>query len=266
VGGSYSHIDQKKSLAIAQQRLEQAERKLQKVQRWIPELEKQKHECRTALQGLANLIEINLPKKRTQIDQMIYSLESYMDVTVPEFDIPPAMAAYDGDEDMSKPAERKKEKSPETIPDLYKRLRDRNPLSNLTHEIRFTNSEINLFEIKDNDQALDVIAKYKIEDQKRGNNVTIIVDDSVNTSNFIFVEKVAVGPGDKTNIYIAPIESDHAATYSAYTITDYLQWNPTWHALFLLPVHWMILFQDGWITHIFNADETMIYTMRDNSM
>lgn len=266
MGGSYSHIDQKKALAIAQSRFEQAESKLKKVHHWIPILEKQMHECRTTLQGLSNLIQIDLSKKRTQIDQMIYSLESYMDVTVPELEVSSAMAALDSHDDMSKPAKQKKEEPSENMPDLYKRLHDRNPFNKLTNEICFRNSEIKLFDIKNSDKALDVMDKYKTEDQWAGENATIIVDDRVISSNFIFVEIVAVGKKRKANIYIAPVESIDLTSCSAYTMTDYLQWNPTWHDLFLLPEDWIILFKNGWVANIFNSDKNLIYKMCDHSI
>ena len=40
MGGTYSFIDEKKALAVAQRALEEAEKKLQDIQRWIPLLER----------------------------------------------------------------------------------------------------------------------------------------------------------------------------------------------------------------------------------
>jgi len=264
-GGAYSHIDQKKAMAFAQRRLEQAEDKLKKIQKWIPKLEKQMYECRTALQGLANLVRIDLPKKRTQIDQMIYSLESYMDVKAPEIQIPSAMGSLDSHDDMSKPVEQKQEQSSESVLDIYRRLCDRNPVSSLTNEIRIKESKIKLFDIEDGDQAFDVLCKYKVSEKEIRDNVTIIIEDSVSTSNFIFIEKIAVDKDKHTHIYIAPVESNDSMGYSALAISNFLRWNPTWLDVFLLPVDWMILFKNGWVLNIFDADGTMLYQMRDDS-
>ena len=69
-GGHSSYIDEKKALAAAQRRFDEAQDKLNKVRSWIPKLEKEGDDCRTALQGLANFINVDLPNKRTQIDQI----------------------------------------------------------------------------------------------------------------------------------------------------------------------------------------------------
>ncbi|MHC4754556.1 MAG: hypothetical protein ACYTBP_05380, partial [Planctomycetota bacterium] len=92
-------VDEKKAVAAAQRRFDEAEDKLKKVHNWIPKLEKESYACRGALRGLSNLIEIELPNRRTQIDEMICALESYMSVSAPSAAGPDASVRADnGDE------------------------------------------------------------------------------------------------------------------------------------------------------------------------
>jgi hypothetical protein len=94
-GGHLSFIDEKKALAAAQRRFEEAEDKLNKIRRWIPLLEKEGNDCRASLQGLSALISVDLPNERAHIDQMIYALESYVNLEAPLPPSPQAVAAPD---------------------------------------------------------------------------------------------------------------------------------------------------------------------------
>jgi hypothetical protein len=94
VSGSHSsHIDEKKAVAAAQRRFDEAEDKLRKIHHWIPLLEKEGDECLGALQGLSMLINLDIPNRRAQIDQMIYALESYVNVDTPMLTTPETSAA-----------------------------------------------------------------------------------------------------------------------------------------------------------------------------
>jgi hypothetical protein len=102
LGGHNSFIDEKRAVARAEQRFEEAQNKFNKVKSWIPRLETQSYDCRGALQGLANLITIDLPNRRTEIDQMIYALESYVGLVTP-------MAGGSEEQTMARPVQEEEE-------------------------------------------------------------------------------------------------------------------------------------------------------------
>jgi hypothetical protein len=83
LGGKASCIDEKKAFAAAKRRLEEAEEKIQNVQRWIPRLEKEAFMYQGAAQGLNGDLEVKVPNALAWIDNMITALEAYMELTVP---------------------------------------------------------------------------------------------------------------------------------------------------------------------------------------
>jgi len=84
IGGRYSFVDEKKAFDIAKTRLEEAEHKMQNVQRWIGRLEKLELEYKSRIQGLYNILEREIPKARSDLDKMIDSLEAYAGLAPPE--------------------------------------------------------------------------------------------------------------------------------------------------------------------------------------
>ncbi|MHC4551771.1 MAG: hypothetical protein ACYSUT_03240 [Planctomycetota bacterium] len=261
--GEKSFIDEKKLIALTQRRFEYAESQLKKVHNWIPELEKQMYECRTALQGLAVLIEHDLPKRRTQIDQMIYSLESYMELRAPEIKTPAGMGVPDSGEDMSKPVEQREDKLSESVLDIYTRLRNRNPFNSMTDELCPGESEFKIFDIE-NDPAMEGIDKYTNNNRETEVNVTVVVDESIQPSDFLYAEKVVIAKDSKVNVYIKPVETSNSARYLTYTMSDFLKWNPSWLPIFLLPAGWITLFKEKWILSIFDVEERLIYELQED--
>ena len=80
MGSGHYCTDEIKAVAVAQRRFDEAEDKLNKVSRWIPELERESYICRGALQSLSNFVQIDIPNKRAEIDEMIYALEAYVNL------------------------------------------------------------------------------------------------------------------------------------------------------------------------------------------
>lgn len=90
-GEKYSCIDEKKALAVAKGRLEEAEQKLANVRRWARRIEEEAFAYRGAVRGLGQLVASGLPESLAQLDAMIVSLEAYLLLRPPsESDAPPA--------------------------------------------------------------------------------------------------------------------------------------------------------------------------------
>jgi len=78
LGIKYSYVDEKKALALAQRRLEEAQTKLAHVKRWIGVLEKAAFEYQSAVQGLLGMLETQIPNACAQLDAMTAALEGYL--------------------------------------------------------------------------------------------------------------------------------------------------------------------------------------------
>ena len=75
---AHSFIDEKKALAVAQRAFEEAEQKLQNIQSWAPQLEREAYAFRGISQGLMDLVDVEVPNSCALLDRMIDSLESYL--------------------------------------------------------------------------------------------------------------------------------------------------------------------------------------------
>jgi hypothetical protein len=91
LGGRYSCVDEKKALAVAQRRFEEAEQKLANVRRWSRQLEEEAFSYQGGIRSLSQMISSGIPNGLAQLDNMIVSLESYLSLK-PTGDLePPAM-------------------------------------------------------------------------------------------------------------------------------------------------------------------------------
>lgn len=109
--GNYSYIDEKKIIAKAEKRLAEAQDKLNKIQRWTRELEKESLGYKGVAHRLANAVQLEIPNARAQIDRMTDALEAYGRLAPPVglSELPEqkaaSMALPDQQEPPSKPTE-----------------------------------------------------------------------------------------------------------------------------------------------------------------
>ncbi len=255
IGGQYSYIDQKKAMAAAQKRLEQAQDKLHKISKWVPALEKEIYECKASLQGLANLIQIDLPNKRNQIDQMIYSLEAYTSLTAPSIG-QATEAQADTAQEMTRPVE------PVRVPDefakLNDQLRERNPLNKITLNIPARKPE-GLFEIK-NDPAVKLLSG-KIIKSEPDQQETVIYDNLIESSDFIYVLNLNHDKDAKMQSYIGPVKQKQTANYSSCHTADVIKSYPAWKNVFLLPENWLTVFKDEAVYAVFDDNDNLVYRL-----
>jgi hypothetical protein len=81
--GEYSYVDERKIIATADQGLAEAQDKLNKIQRWSRELEKEALSYKAIAQRLSNALLLELPNARAQIDRMADALEAYGSLAPP---------------------------------------------------------------------------------------------------------------------------------------------------------------------------------------
>ena len=104
MGGNDSHVDEKRALALAQREMTEAQTKIDRVQRWVPQLEKEGFAYKGQVQGLAATVEVEIPNARAQLDRMIVALEAYLAAT-PEMpaaasESDPGSVARTGDDEV----------------------------------------------------------------------------------------------------------------------------------------------------------------------
>jgi hypothetical protein len=75
-----SLVLERKALAAAQRRLENAQQKIQKVRYWSRMLEKEMMLCRGQLQQMERALDADLPRVSAQVDRMMQSIEAYLRV------------------------------------------------------------------------------------------------------------------------------------------------------------------------------------------
>ncbi len=75
--GQPSYVDERKAIKKAEMKLEYAEEKMKNVKRWIRLMEKESQDFRGALQGLNNVLRVDLPNSRNLLERMIQSLMDY---------------------------------------------------------------------------------------------------------------------------------------------------------------------------------------------
>jgi hypothetical protein len=79
-----SHIDEKKSLALAERQYEEARQKLRRIGQGVIQMEREGAIFKNHLQRLRHVVEIEVPNAKAWIDRMIESLENYLALAVPE--------------------------------------------------------------------------------------------------------------------------------------------------------------------------------------
>ena len=201
MGGTYSFIDEKKALAIAQRALEEAEQKLQNIQRWIPLLEREAYAFRGISQGLMELVEVEVPNSCALLDRMIDSLEAYL-ALAPEATGP--IVGMESHADSAVPSEgvssmTRSVDSMETKPEMdFQKLRAKSPAPEMRSQIPLGKVECQW------------LSKGKIDAQKFAEVVNpdmkrepVLAEDKVVIAGFggevsgIFLERCAVaGSGD----------------------------------------------------------------------
>ncbi len=83
---------EEKAVKRAEFRLENAQRKLERVKRWIPELQHAVQEYHTQSQPLADLLEMQLVRDLARLDRMIEAIELYTRMSTPKPEGPASSA------------------------------------------------------------------------------------------------------------------------------------------------------------------------------
>lgn len=75
--------DQKENLRIAKARLDEAEDKLERIRRWIPQLQQAVMEYQSQARPLADMVDGDLERSLATLERMIIALEQYVSMQAP---------------------------------------------------------------------------------------------------------------------------------------------------------------------------------------
>jgi hypothetical protein len=255
MGNQSSCVDEKKAFAAAQRRFDEAQDKLNKARNWIPMLEKESYACKGALRGLTNFVSINLPNTTTQIDEMIYALESYVNVATPSITASAGveeMSAYSKTADLNLPPLTDAEK-------LCRLLRRRKPLKDLTSQLAPAKLSLDQFDhLTISGEILKVLKKYKNVATSLSENNKLIFERSVTNSDYIYFENFSPSSDTETKWYLGPVEPNETADYSACKISDFLKNYPDMEKILSLPAGWLVILKNKQLQAVFNADNKQV--------
>jgi hypothetical protein len=240
--------DEKKAVAAAQRRFDEAEDKLNKVHSWIPKLEKESYACRGALQGLSNLIQIELPNRRTQIDEMICALESYVSVSAPSAAGADASVRADAGDEIAvftRTAD-DVERAPTDMEQLCRELRQRHPAKDLTLEAANEKPLVNQFKhLTVSDEILEVVKENKKDTSSFSEDDRVAFDRSIEKYDFIYLEHLRGAGNTEIKWYAGPVKAEATAKYSACKISDFLKSCPAMEEILSLPEGWLVVVKNN---------------------
>ena len=252
--------DEKKAVAVAQRRFDEAEDKLKKVRGWIPVLEKESYACRGALQGLSNFVQIELANRRTQIDEMICALESYVDLSAPTAAGAAEFVKADAGEEISDVSRAAEERRPELteMEQLCGKLRRRCPLKDLTFKLPMVKPA--LTQLKDltvSDEIQEIIEKNKRDKSSFCGDDKVVLDRSIEGCDYIYIENLAAGGDAEIKWYAAPVKAEDAASYSVCEVREFAAGCPVVEELLSLPEGWLVVIKKSAVEAVFDADNKL---------
>ena len=262
LGGTYSFIDEKKALAIAQRNLEEAEQRLQNIQRWIPLLEREAYAFRGISQGLMDLVEVEVPNSCAMLDRMIDSLEGYLALS-PEATGPiPGTESY---ADSAVPSEAissmtRSIDSMKPKPEMdFKKLRDKSPSPEMRSQIPPGKVECQW------------LSKGRIDTQKFTETVNsdmkrepVLADDKVVIADFngevsgIFLDRCAAAGSGDSGWYIGIIDEVKTEKNISIRIADLLQQYPELEEILTLPVGYLVVIESDAVRAIVDPQNGII--------
>ncbi len=253
--------DEKKAVAAAQRRFDEAEDKFNKVHKWIPKLEKESYSCQGSLQGLSNLIQIELPNRRAQIDEMICALESYVSLSAPlpaGADASVKVNAGDEISAFARTADDIQSASTD-MEQLCRELRQRHPVKDLTLEAATEKLLLNQFKhLTVSDEILEIAKENKKDTSIFCEDDRLAFDRSIEKCDFIYLENLAAAGDMEIKWYASPVKAEATAKYAVCKISDFLKSCPALEEILSLPKGWLVVLKNNIVEAVFDADNKLV--------
>ena len=267
LGGTYSFIDEKKALAVAQRNLEEAEQTLQNIQRWIPLLEREAYAFRGISQGLMDLVEVEVPNSCAMLDRMIDSLEAYL-ALAPEAPIPISATEPYADNVASSDAISSMMRSIDSIketPEMdFQKLRKKTPAPEIREQIPV--GEIECQWLKqgkiDAQMFVDAVDSNINREPVLAEDKVVMAVQSGDVSG-IFLERCnPTGPGD-SGWYIGVLDGPKNVEYIAVRMADLLKQRPDLEDILTLPPGYLVVIKANAIRAIVDPQNQIVTSNKD---
>ncbi len=258
-GGHYSYVDEKKAVAAAQRKLEEAEAKLKNIKRWVPLLKKEALSYRSLAQGLATMIETEVPNARSGLDNMIDSLESYMALNMAHKG--QGLTIDEIKESMTRAGiEFVNLESQDKLPGQYRQLRALTPIA----------AEREMFEaeagqcqwIADGDvrrRLKKIIKKQKIKTDEPARDLKVIIAKVKEPVGRYYLERIRCTDSADSGWYIGPPAAEAVEGYEAIRVADLLELKPAWLDVVTLPVGSLVIVDGNSIEALIDPADNLIY-------
>ena len=240
-----SCIDEKKALALAQKKLEEAYEKLANVRRWIPIMEKEAFSYQGLVQGLGNAIETEIPNACAQIDRMIDSLEAYLALATP---VDESVTIATPETDIQVPEEKlpslgRKATTPiETPAPNYQTLRKRTPKLAVREKIEIENPKIPWLKRGPiSESAREMIASIEVERAPISGRDKIVIAKTDGKHRRIYLERIEPVNRDDSGWYIGIAEGGETGGYEGIRFEKLQKIRPDLNEIFSLPVGYLVV-------------------------
>jgi len=253
LGVKYSYIDEKKILAAAQRKLEQAQQKLANVQRWITRFEKESFDYKGLIQGLMDVAEVEIPNAMAQLDRMVDVLESYVALA-------PQASGLEAMGEPSLTGMARDEPPAAGLPALYPALRQAAP-SQVVRNHAPASREIEEWMTGHTipESQRQELAGIDIERFPAAAGEKIVLARcGVHPQRIYLLRAQSFPPGD-SGWYIGPVEMQDAMEYLSLLIGEVLKVRPDLAAILEFPAGFLVVLNGNSIEVILDAQDQVIW-------
>ena len=256
LGGKASDVEERKALAAAVRQLEEAERKLANVRRWVRQLEIETFNFKGTVQGLEHAVEAGVPKSTGQLDAMIQALDSYAALVPPSMEQPDGLAKSDD-------AERSAERVAAEAPDVDVRddasarrcasLRARTPPQGIRDDIPVARPDSGWLRRPDVRQAdREALAGLAVAGVPVGPRDKIVIAAGACEHPCVYFERLESVETKGCAGYVGFADSRMAESHQAVEAADLLEMRPDWRELLRLPPGWLVVLDGHAVEAVFD--------------
>jgi hypothetical protein len=270
LGGRYSVVDEEQAVAIAKQRLEEAERKLANVQRWARFFEDEILDYKGQTQSLARSTEAELPMAIAQLDRMITALDSYVALSAPEAQEVMAGVLFEGQEpapDSAASVARPAVPTGQPSAAEYASLRKLTPSGEARAQVVASEPALTWQEFEPISQGhREAVAALVVERAAPAPAGKVILARSCSSRRRVYLERTAGGGPDDTGWYVGLPDGGEAGGLDAISIERLLTARPDWREVLQLPVGTLVVVNQGAIEVLLDADNRVIWPLERSGM
>lgn len=251
-GGRYSCVDEKKALALARKRYEEAEQKTANVQRWLRRFEEETFEYKGQVQALMRAIEGDVPKALAFLDRAVQQLDAYTRITPPEGGsratgeaeyVSVARPVPDGDE----------------TPDC-RQLRERTPSrSNQDAALQCDDFPAWIENMVVPAEQVEAAADLGTKLEPPPAELRVTVAWTSGEVSGVYLERRKTLTGDDSGWHVGYVDDVTLEGLTACRLGDLLNRRPEWRELLGLPAGYLIALRPGRVMAVFDAEDHIVW-------